>query len=221
VTNDIVLKWLPYVFPFFFAGMWLVVTTMLGFMSGWFNLQQWYPDDGSEEPLLKLGGQSGSMGLGVALNGILKLRAYPSGLGISIWRIFGPFQKPLRIRWSEIEAEQSSSFFLPMVKLHLGKPANGTLKISARSWERLVNAVPHTADKKQYQMPDVAPVTSRSVAQAMFVQWLVISGVAGAFFYFASRSGEPAGAGVPLGICIGLPAVVFGIAQLIRYTREG
>jgi hypothetical protein len=95
---------------------------MLGLMSGWFNLQQWYSDDGGEEPLLKLGGQSGSMGFGVALNGCLILRAYPSGLGVAIWRAFAPFQKPLRIPWSEIDAEPSSSFLIPMVKLHLGKP---------------------------------------------------------------------------------------------------
>jgi len=219
VTDDSILKWFPYVFPFLFVGMWLLISTVLGSISGWFNLQQWYPDDGSEEPLLKLGGQSGSMGAGVALNGILKLRAYPSGLGVGIWRIFGPFQKPLRIPWGEIEAEQSSSFFLPMVKLQLGKPANGTLKISARSWARLVNAVPKSASGRQFQMPTAAPVSSRSVVLAMFVQWLVISGIGGAFFYFASRS-NGAAAALPLGICIGLPAVVVGIGQLIRYARE-
>src|SRR6478672_10360496 len=95
----------PYVFPFFFGGMWLFATTMLGFMSGWFNLQQWYPDDGGEEPLLTLRGQSGAMGWGVSLNNCLRLRVYRSGLGIGIWRIFAPFQRPLLIPWSEVKAE--------------------------------------------------------------------------------------------------------------------
>jgi hypothetical protein len=217
VTDGVVEQWFPYVFPFLFVGMWLLIATMLGVMSGWFNLQQWYPDDGSEEPLLKLGGQSGSMGAGVTLGGILKLRAYRSGLGIRIWRVFGPFQKPLRVPWSEIEAEKSSSFFSPTVKLHLGKPANGTLKISARSWERLVNAVPQS--ETRIQMPAAAPVRGRSIALSMIVQWLMISGVAGAFFYFASRSNESKDP-LPLGICVGFPAVVFGIGQLFRYARE-
>jgi hypothetical protein len=218
VTDDGVPQWFPYAFPFFFVGMWLVVTTMLGFMSGWFGLQQWYADDGTEEPLLKLGGQSGSMGAGVALSGILNLRAYPSGLGVGIWRVFGPFQKPLKIPWNEIEAEKSSSFFLPMMKLRLGKPANGSLKISARSWARLVDAVPQT-DSRRVQMPAVERVSRRSTAQAMIVQWLAMTSLAAAFFYFTSRSNGPQAA-VPLSVCIGFPAVVFGIGQLIRYARD-
>jgi hypothetical protein len=53
----------------------------------------------------------------------------------------------------------------------------------------------------------------------MFIQWVVITGVAGAFFTFASRSAGPTG-GVPIGVCFGFPAVVFGIGQLVRFARE-
>ncbi|MEA3081469.1 MAG: hypothetical protein QOD54_1137 [Sphingomonadales bacterium] len=220
MSDEVILNWFPYAFPFFFVGMWLLATTMLGFMSGWFSLQQWYPDDGNEEPLLKLRGQSGSMGIGVQLNSCLTLRAYPSGLGVGIWRIFGLFQKPLRIPWSEIEAEPSRIFFfVPTVKLHFGRPSNGTLKISARSWFRLVEAVPQSGSGKQIQMPAAAPVSSQSVAQGIFLQWVTGTMVAAAFFYFASRT-DPRGA-VPLAICIGLPAVVLGLGQLIRYARQG
>lgn len=153
-------KWFPYFFPFFFVGMWLVATTMLGFMSGWFNLQQQYPDTGDEAPLLRLGGQSGSMGAGVSMSGILKLKAYPSGLGVGIWRLFGPFQKPLKIPWSEIEAQSSSSFLAPTAKLQLGKPSSGTLKISARSWTRLVDATQHST-VIAIQMPTAVRVRGR------------------------------------------------------------
>ena len=215
MSDDQMLRWFPYVFPFFFAGMWLLITTLLGFMSGWFNLQQWYPDDGSEEALLKLGGQSGVMGAGIGLNGCLKLRAYPSGLGIRIWRVFGPFQKPLRVPWNEIEAEPSSSFFIPMVKLHLGKPGNGTLKISARSWSRLVDAVPRTGGAPA--MPVAPTVQTTSVAKAMFIQWLVFTALAGSFFYFTTHAQMN---GIPIAVCFGFPAVVFGIGQLIRFARE-
>lgn len=211
-------EWFPYAFPFFFVGMWLFVTTMLGFMAGWFSLQQQYPDNGDEEPLLRLGGQSGSMGLGVSLSGILKLRAYPSGLGVGISRLFGPFQKPLKIPWSEIEASSSSSFLAPMAKLQLGRPSSGTLKISARSWTKLVDAAQHST-AIAIQMPTAVRVSRGSMARAIFLQWLVITGLAAAFFYFAPRL-NGAGDGLPLGIAIGFPAVVFGIAQLVRYLRE-
>lgn len=141
MTDEQLLHWFPFAFPFLFVGMWLIVTTLLGFMSGWFNLQQWYPDDGGDEPLLKLGGQSGSMGLGVSLSGCLVLRSYRSGFGLAIWRVFGPFQKPLLIPWSEIQAtEKRYLFFMRMVRLDLGRPSNGKLTIRARVWEQLVHA---------------------------------------------------------------------------------
>jgi hypothetical protein len=220
VTDEQLLGWFPYVFPFFFVGMWLLVTTLLGLLSGWFNLQQWYPDDGSEKPLLQLHGQSGQMGAGVQMAGILRLRAYSSGLGIRVSRLFGPFQKPLRIPWSEIEAEPSSSLFLPMVKLHLGRPENGRLKISARSWGRLTDAVPKSDDGKRFQMPAAAPVSGTSFARGLFLRWLLITGIMASFFFFASRStGDEAA--LPLGMCIGFPAVVVGVGQLVRYAREG
>ena len=43
------------------------------------------------------------------LNSCLTLRAYPAGLGVGIWRIFGMFQKALRIPWSEIDAQPKLS----------------------------------------------------------------------------------------------------------------
>lgn len=211
MTDQNILDWFPYAFPVFFVGMWLLVTVMLGLMSGWFSLQQWYADDGSEEPLLKLRSQSGSMGIGVALNGCLKLRAYRSGLGIGIWRIFGVFQKPLKVPWNEIEAEPSTSFFLPMVKLQLGKPSNGTLKISARSWAKLVAAATPVASGP---LPDVPPVNRAATARAMLIQWVIISGVTEAFIYLSSRS-QPSG--FPW-LVAAFPPAVLGLVVLVRFA---
>jgi hypothetical protein len=187
---------------------------MLGFMSGWFSLQQWYPDNGDEEPLLKLGGQSGSMGIGVHLNGCLKLRAYPSGLGIRIWRIFGVFQKPLKVPWSEIDAEPSSTLFLPMVKLNLGKPSNGTLKISRRSWARLVSAAKGATPGP---LPDVPSLERGKTAMLMLAMWLAMTSIVGTFFYLSSRS-EPNG--MPLLGAVAVPAIFLGIVMLVQFARS-
>ena len=93
MTNETVLRWLPFAFPLFLAAMWLLSTTLIGLMSGWFGLQQWYADDGNEEPLLKLRGQSGLMGrMGARLNGMLTLGACRSGLSLRVPRFFAPFQ---------------------------------------------------------------------------------------------------------------------------------
>jgi hypothetical protein len=213
VRDDTILRWFPYAFPFFFIGMWLLSTAMLGLMSGWFSLQQWYADDGSEEPLLKLRWQSGRMGMGVALNNCLVLCAYRTGLGIRMWRLFGLFQKPLKVPWGEIEAEASTSFFLPMVKLQLGKPSNGTLKISAQSWAKLVAAARPAA---AVPLPDAPTVSRGDFARAMLIQWLVISGIFGAFFYLISRS-QPGG--FPL-LVAAFPPAVLGLVMLVRFARS-
>ncbi|HEV8408297.1 MAG TPA: hypothetical protein VGQ34_10225 [Sphingomicrobium sp.] len=219
MTDPAILKWFPYAFPILFVGTWLLMTSLVGLLSGWFNLQQWYPDDGSEEALLTLNRKSGSMGTGVGLNGVLRLRSYPSGLGLGISRIFAPFQKPLKIPWSEIEAEPSSSFFVPMVKLNLGKPANGRLKISARSWSRLIEAVPSPSSGRQFQMPAAIPVSAGSFARALIIQWAVMSAAASVVFTAFFMTAAPS-VRVPLALCVGFPIVVFGIGQLIRYGQE-
>ena len=217
------LRWFPFLFPFLFAGGWLAITAMLGLMSGWYNLQQWYADEAREEPLLRLRGQSGVMGLGVALNNCLTLAACRSGLSIRIWRIFGPFQKPLLVPWSEITAEPTRTWFTPMVRLRLG--GEGRLKLAARSWSRLVAAAGVAANGGAASgavLRQVPPITGRAVARGMILEWLAVTALGAAFFYFAPQllsDGPPWR--LPLAWCIAFPAVVVGLAQLIRYAREG
>ena len=79
----------PFFFSAFFILMWLGVTTLLSWKSGWFKLMRRYPDQ-DETSVLVLRNQSGSMG-GVSMRNILQLEVCPSGLRISIFRIFGPF----------------------------------------------------------------------------------------------------------------------------------
>jgi hypothetical protein len=214
MSGPVIVTFLPFVFPFFFVGLWLLVTTILGLMSGWFGLQQWYADDGSEEPLLKLRGQSARMGFGVQLNNCLTLKAYQSGLGISIWRFFSPFQKPLKVPWGEIEAEPSSSFFMPMVKLQLGKPSNGTIKVSAQSWSKLVAAAEPVASVR---LPDAPPVDKGAAGRALLIQWVIISAFLAAFIFLSSSSHQN---GFPPFIAFALVAGLAGIALLVRFARS-
>ncbi|MFZ0124314.1 MAG: hypothetical protein WAL48_09005, partial [Xanthobacteraceae bacterium] len=59
-------------FPLFFASLWLAITTVLAVFSGWFRLMARFPNQ-TESPLLRIRGQSGSMGSmgGVSMHGIL------------------------------------------------------------------------------------------------------------------------------------------------------
>ena len=134
-----ILRWLPFAIPLFVIGLWLLITTLLGLLSGWFNLQQWYPDEGAEEPLLKLRGQSAQVGI-VNFNNALTLAVYRNGLGVRIPRVFALFSKPLLIPWTEIEASATKSLWIRMVRLDLGKPANGKLVVREKVWAKLAEA---------------------------------------------------------------------------------
>lgn len=161
-------------FLFIFLGMWLSTTTILGLMSGWFALQRRYPR-GDEQPLLTLRRRSGMMGLGVNLGGVLTLSTCASGLRIGIWRLFGPFQRPFLVPWSDIETKSARTLFVPAVKLVFGAPETGSLKIDAWTWQRLVAACPNAPRDA------VAPVTFSRMALGIVLEWAVLSLAAGAF----------------------------------------
>ena len=206
----------PYLFPVFFIGLWLVVTTVLGFASGWFSLQARYTS-GDEVALLTLRGRSGSMGMGVGLNGILTLRACPSGLRISIWKIFAPFQRPILVPWKDIRATPCRSLFAPAVQLSFGLPEIGRLKIDARSWERLRDAA---VEGNVRELPPPTPhVPTGATAKAMLLQWAVITLGVGCFFYFVPRL-QGFQTDIPIAVCFGFPAVLLGIGTAVRFLRQ-
>jgi len=169
-------------FPFLFVGMWLLVTTFLSVFSGWFDLQRRYPDPG-EPSFLTLGMQSGVMGIGVNFNGVLTLSACPSGLRVSVWKVFGPFVRPFVVPWSQLRAESVDRFFQPMAKLTLG--GEGTLMIGRRVWQRLSEAA--VASNGQTALARVAPVETPDLIRAKVLQWGLGTVSAGGFFFIVSR----------------------------------
>lgn len=209
-------------FALYFIGMWLVVTTVLGVLSGWFSLQRRYGHP-NEPPLLRLQMVSGRMGFWVSLRGVLTLSAYPSGLGVAVWRIFGPFERPFLVPWAEIDAVRATSFFEPVVRLSFGSPEAGRLTIRQGAWERLSAA----AAGHIKGCPDGAslPLVKRgTLARAFLWQWLAMTGGAAAFYslaphYVAARTGS-APAHVPLAVAFGFPAVVFGVVQIVRFVVQ-
>jgi hypothetical protein len=91
--NSLIEQNFAVVFPLFFAALWLTVTTVLAVLSGWFRLMARFPNQ-TVEPLLRIRGQSGSMGLGVSMRGILTL----SGVNSTIFRCFSvTYEKCVRV----------------------------------------------------------------------------------------------------------------------------
>jgi len=203
--------WLIALFPIFFVLFWLLITSLLGLFSGWFQLQQQFPRD-DDTPVLEIGGQSGAMG-GVNFSGILTLAACRSGLRVGLWRMFGPFQRPFQVPWDQIEAEPVTRFLMPMTRLHFGRPATRKLTIGVRSWERLKAAAQGVA------APSTTAATHR-LARAFLIQWAAITTLAGSFFYLVPRLLGPDSQPppqIPLVVCFGFPALFFGLATFIRF----
>jgi hypothetical protein len=217
MDDTIANKLLPF-FPLLFVGMWLLTTSVLGVLSGWFNLCQIYPDT-REPALLTLRGRSGSMGFGVNLQRVLRLEACRSGLRVRISRLFGPFQPPFLVPWNEIAATPRTSFCVPMIRLGFGRPENGKLAIEVRSWEQLAPFAGTTVTAA----PAAIEQAKRRVVPALVLQWAVLTAFMGTFFYWAPRMmpvpGPAQQQAFPLVVCFAFPAVVVGFGQVLRYFR--
>ncbi|GAA0335600.1 hypothetical protein GCM10009087_52560 [Sphingomonas oligophenolica] len=200
------------IFPLLFIALWLAMTAMLGLFSGWFALQNRYPDK-DETALLTLRSQSGMMGKRVGMNGVLTLGACPSGLRIGIWRAFGLFQRPFLVPWEDITAEPKTFFFVPMARLGFGHPEIGSLTLDAGTWQSLSAHSPARARRGDA----FEPVSRGQVAQGLLLQWAIISGGFTAFFAVAALF-ETRNAPVPP-LIFAFPVVAVGIAQLVRFAR--
>jgi hypothetical protein len=128
-------------FPIYFAVLWLGISTLLGWVSGWYSLMQHYPN--REDPaLFTLRAQSGSMGSGVQMRRILNLSACHGGLRIGILRIFGLMSKDFFVPWEVITITRRKNYFQLLAELNFGTPSKGRLVIPAHVANQLAHAVP-------------------------------------------------------------------------------
>jgi len=196
----------------FFIGGWLLVTTFLAVLSGWFFLMRRYPDL-REAPILKLGWQSGRMGLGVHMNGVLTLSACPSGLRVGMLRIFGVFCRDFFVPWEEVFVNRTESFWLmgPQAKLTFG--STGTLTVLAAVADQLALVVP--GRWPEAQLPP--PATRKDVFWRFARLWLIFTALASAFFTFASRLGGATGDVPPVAVTILFPAIALALSFLWQY----
>lgn len=206
----------PACFPIFFALLWFVVTTMLGFLSGWYALARRYPNQ-IEAPLLSLRGRSGMLS-GVSMKSILNLHACPSGLRIGMLRVFGPFCRDFFVPWDAIYVVRYERFFQRRVKLTFGNPIVGTLTLPAEVADQLARAA-----SQSWPEGGAFPEESKGQAAArIFKQWLLSTCVASTFFIVAPRLVGPSGTNFPpIAVAILFPAIVFGIGSVIRYLMRG
>ncbi len=198
--------------PFAFPLMWLAITGFLGFSSGWYDLMRKYPNR-EESPLLRLRGQSGMMGGGVSLGGVLALSACPSGLRVGILRVFGLFSRDFFVPWEEIQVQRTTRLFRDWAELRFGNPAVGTLRIPARVANRLALASPG-------HWPEAGPFieeTRRQVGMKVLKEWAVATACAALFFIVVPRVASRHGPYPPIPLMILFPGTVFGVRAAFSY----
>jgi len=201
-----------FIFPAYFVALWLFVTTLLGFLSGWFALAKAFPDR-EEVPALSLSYQSGSMGLGVHMRGILSLAVCSSGLRVGIMRLFGPFSRSFFVPWSSLSVIRKRMFFMPAARLKFG--GIGSLTISTNTAEKLAFA----AGKNWPESGAIPSEKPRKLAGRLLIQWALITSFAAAFFIIAPMD-APKEARPPIIVAILFPAIVFGAVTVVRFFRE-
>jgi hypothetical protein len=202
-------------FPLLFVALWLTVTTILDLLSGWFTLMTKFPDQASE-PILRIRGGSGTMGLGVSMRGILTLSVCPSGLRVGMMRIFGPFCRDFFVPWEDVAVTRKTILFWPVVKLKFGNPVVGTLSIAAHAADRLARAA-----KGRWPETGPFPEEKRSdTFRRLLTDWAAQTCFAALFFTLVPLAVAPSGSRPPILVAVLFPAIVFGVVGIVRFLRE-
>lgn len=108
----------PVLFPFAFAGMWILVVSSLGWMSGWTGLAENYPGEPRYEGALVWA--SGKIG-GVGYNGVIRLGANDAGLHLAVLLLFRLGHPPICIPWRVVEISSEKQFFTEYVRFQVGE----------------------------------------------------------------------------------------------------
>jgi hypothetical protein len=101
-------------------------------------------------------------------------------------------------------------------KRTFGRPSAGTLKISARTWAKLVSKANQAGISG---VPPAPPISARSIAIGYLVQWLALTGFFATFFFLASRDAPP-DQELSLAFIFGFPAIAFAILLLVQFFRQ-
>jgi len=130
-------------FPLFlFVAVWLGITFLLSWISGWRLLAQRFR---AQEPWngQRWGWQSARLRWGCNYNNCLTVGASPEALYMSIMPLFGLFSPALLIPWQEIEVETGKLFF-GWYNTALLKVGNEE-RVSVRIYGKLVNRLREAA----------------------------------------------------------------------------
>jgi hypothetical protein len=215
MSADLMEKHFAIAFPIFFGTMWVIVGTVLALLSGWFRLAGAFPDQ-SIEPILKLRGQSGTMGAAIGMRGVLTLSVCPTGLRVGMMRIFCPFCRDFFVPWESITVVRSTTLIWPAAKLQFGDPVVGSLRLAGHTADRIARAAGRC-------WPEVGPFPEEKPAgifRRLLAQWAMTTAFAALFFILVPLAVAPSGSRPTIPMAILFPAIVFGLVFVVRYFVE-
>ena len=125
----------PYVFPFLFIGMWVLVLKILSIKSGWVKLVEKYcflekfkgKYYRSQSAKIKKVNFSGSLEMGVNERGLYLIPMI----------LFRLFHKPILIPWVEIHGEAFSRFLFKGYRLKLKSYPDIMIEVSRKTFKRM------------------------------------------------------------------------------------
>ena len=211
---DALLERYPFAFPLFFVAMWMLATTQLAMMSGWFRLQSRFPDQ-PETPIRRWSMASGQLGGLASYGNCLTLAVCPSGLRVGVWRIFGPFCRNFLVPWSELQVEPRGD----RTRLLFGPGGTGDDPVGRLTISNGLAADLAAAASKSWPTPgaEIAVPTAWDVGRRLLIQWLLISVGASIFFTVVPRLMAPKDAQMSVATAILFPTLFFGAATLIQF----
>ena len=199
-----------------FALLWVSVTALLGFVSGWYGLMRRYPDR-PEAALLTLKNQSGSLGV-VGMRSVLRLSVCDSGLRVGLMKLFGLFSRDFLVPWQSISISRKDRVLWRTAILDFG---SGSLILpsevaASEVADRLARvAGGHWPEPGPF--PEEADANVRSI---LLKEWSAATIFAAAFFVFVPMVVAPAGERPAILVAILFPAVVLGAVFFVRYLRR-
>jgi hypothetical protein len=148
----------PFLFPFFFVGMWCFVLRTLSYKSGWTKLADRFYFPGKFDGIY-FRFRSGRMN-DVAFSSALELGANEQGLYLIPMLLFRLFHKPILIPWSELEAEPFKRFWFAGHRLSFKTFPEISLEIQGNAFEKLLKEL-----KKKTGFQPTASANSASIVE--------------------------------------------------------
>lgn len=132
---DTHLLWLQFAFVGFFAAVWLAVTYLLSYISGWAFLARYYravrPFDGRYERIRA--SQMGPLGPFGGARNALYVGIDPQGLHLRMFILFRINCRDLFIPWADISVTRGRSFFQDFVEFHFRQAPKISVRIFGKA----------------------------------------------------------------------------------------